>query len=317
LTTSHTRILLEISDPHLSAQLEPFAIEQATDLYTATKDADFSLIEMKIVKLEAALAAHKEFRTLRALHRTLAVRFAAVVIIILGALVASSPYLGLSTETMVPLIRIPLPIIIWSAIGSLGAMLYRFNNSAEAELADPLRWSFTRPLTGVLMGIIAYMTFKIGLLVLQSGMPQGGTAGIVAPQEFFWLAAFLAGFSDRFADSVLRSLAGRLGGDRQAELQTAEQTQASTASTGAAMKALADRLGWGQPLQDYPAISQTILAEPRVVAELPAVPSPEKSPKKERKTRRTVRSRDPASKVTPPEPTTVVAFPDNTPKEST
>jgi Phage integrase, N-terminal SAM-like domain len=123
---------------------------------------------------------------------------------------------GLSTETIVPLIKIPFPIIIWSAIGSLGAMLYRFNNSADAELADPLRWSFTRPLTGILMGIIAYMTFKIGLLVLQPGTIPGRTPGVVpsTSEELLWLAAFLAGFSDRFADSVLRSLTGRLGGDR-------------------------------------------------------------------------------------------------------
>jgi len=151
-------------------------------------------------------------------------------------------------------IRIPMPIIIWSCIGSLGAMLYRFNDSADAELADPLRWSFTRPLTGVLMGIIAYMVFKIGLLVLQPGTAPGTPGGVGASQELLWLAAFLAGFSDRFADSVLRSLAGRLGGEKHAELQSAEQT---LSSTGASMKALAEKLGWGKSLAE-PAFSKAI-----------------------------------------------------------
>jgi hypothetical protein len=320
-TTSYNRIVFEVSDPHFNPHLVPFAIEQANDLYTATKEADFSLIEMKIVRIEAALAAHEKFKASRTYHRKLAVIFATVVILMLVALVVISPNLGLSTETVVPLIKIPLPIIIWSAIGSLGAMLYRFNNSADAELADPLRWSFTRPLTGILMGIIAYMTFKIGLLVLQPVTIAGGPPA-VAPSpsdELLWLAAFLAGFSDRFADSVLRSLTGRLGGDRQAEFQAVEQIQTPT---GGAIKALAERLGLGKPPSDI-AIPQPIALAPPIAADenaaaiRNAVPATAQPPKKKPRTRRAVQSRDREPKAATPEPNTVVAFPDNTPKEGT
>jgi hypothetical protein len=325
-TISYNKIVFEISDPYLNPQLVPFAIEQANDLYTATKEADFSLIEMKIVRIEAALAANDEFKASRAHHRRLAVIFATAIILLLVVLVIASPKLGLSTETIVPLIKIPFPIIIWSAIGSLGAMLYRFNNSADAELADPLRWSFTRPLTGILMGIIAYMTFKIGLLVLQPGTIPGRTPGVVpsTSEELLWLAAFLAGFSDRFADSVLRSLTGRLGGDRQAELQAAEQMQTPT---GGAIKALADRLGLGKPSAAL-AISQTIDSVPTGTADenigtgeiaaaaRSAAPQRGKSSNKKPRTKPSGQSRDRDPKAAPPDPGTVVAFPDNAPKEN-
>jgi hypothetical protein len=193
-------------------------------------------------------------------------------------------------------------------------MLYRFNNSVDAELADPLRWSFTRPLTGVLMGIIAYLAFKIGLLVLQPmSAPDGATVTrLSAPQELLWLAAFLAGFSDRFADSVLRSLAGRLGGDRQAELHTAEQTMSST---GSVMRDLADRLGWGKPLTSATAIEQS-----RAV--LPTVEPPEPPPRTGAlaQTRRSRKRAGAQTGETTPqislgEPNTVVAFPESVPKE--
>jgi len=123
----------------------------------------------------------------------------------------------------------------------MGAMLYRFNTSADAELADPLRWCFTRPLTGILMGIIEYMVFKVGILVLQPASDAvsaaHGSGG--APQELLWLAAFLAGFSDRFADSVLRSLAGRLGGDRQGDLVVTDRPSSTTVT----LNSIAERLG--------------------------------------------------------------------------
>jgi hypothetical protein len=172
----------------------------------------------------------------------MAIWFVAIVIFGLVILFATASYVGLSTDSVIPLIKIPLPVVIWSSIGSLGAMLWRFKSSADAELADPLRWSFIRPLTGVLMGIIAYMVFKVGVVVLQPGAASAA-ASLPISQELLWLAAFLAGFSDRFADSVLRSLTGRLGGDRIAELQSPDQ---SVATSHTALSALADRLGWGR-----------------------------------------------------------------------
>jgi hypothetical protein len=271
LTASQNRILFEISDPDLVAKLVPFAIEQASSLYSVSKAPEFALIEMNIGQIEAMLQNNKVFKESRAKHRTMAIWFVAIVILGLITLISGASYVDLSTDTVIPVIKIPLPIVIWSCIGSLGAMLYRFNSSADAELADPLRWSFTRPLTGVVMGIIAYMAFKVGAVMLQPGAASGasgGTASLPISQELLWLAAFLAGFSDRFADSVLRSLTGRLGGDRNAELQTADQ---GVAPTRTALTALADRLGWGRgsgtsqqaPIPSPPAVHANLNPAPK------------------------------------------------------
>jgi hypothetical protein len=242
LTASQNRILFEISDPDLIARLVPFAIEQATGLYAAVKAPEFALIEMNIGQIEAMLRNSKSLRESRSRNRSMAIWFVGIVICGLVILFAAAPYVGFSTSSVIPLINIPLPVVIWSSIGSLGAMLWRFKSSADAELADPLRWSFIRPLTGVLMGIIAYMVFKVGAVVLQPGAASAA-ANLPISQELLWLAAFLAGFSDRFADSVLRSLTGRLGGDRIAELQSLDQSVGTSHTT---LSALADRLGWGR-----------------------------------------------------------------------
>jgi hypothetical protein len=297
LTKSHNRILFEIPDPNIVTQLVPFAIEQQTSLYIATKEADLGRIELSILQIEGALNNYAEARALRARHRTLAVQFALVVIFILVGLIAASPYLGFSTETIVPVIEIPVPVIVWSAIGGLGAMLYRFNNFADAELGDPLRWSFTRPLTAILMGIIAYMVFKLGLIVLQ---PNAGKA-VAPPSELLWLAAFLAGFSDRFADTVLRSLAGRLGGDKQAELHTVEQARAST---GEVVKALADRLGWGKPLPPVEVPQSMVIPSstapiPSLALRAPAPPATKSSKKRREANSAAAPSDDLVSEVVP------------------
>jgi hypothetical protein len=281
ITLCQNRILFEVSDPDLINRTVPFAIEQTTSLYTVSNEAEFAIIEMGIGQLDSILARNKQMIKSRSTHRSLAVWFAAAVVIGLVILISVCSSYSLTTETEIPIIKIPLPIIIWSCIGSLGAMLYRFNISADAELADPLRWSFTRPLTGVLMGIIAYMVFKVGILVLQPGSPGTTTSGNPAgtsSQELLWLAAFLAGFSDRFADSVLRSLTGRLGGDRQADLVTAERTvQSSTLS------AIAERLGLGgrRPPPPGPQAPAPAPAAPAHQAPAPAAhpqPPPQNAP---------------------------------------
>jgi len=110
--------------------------------------------------------------------------------------------------------QIPLPVLLWSAIGSFTAILYRFNNSGEIELQDPLRWLFTRPLTGVVMGIIAYFAVLIGLIAIGSK----DLSSTVGKTEVLWLIAFISGFSDRFADGLLKSLIGHFGGNTEAGL---------------------------------------------------------------------------------------------------
>jgi hypothetical protein len=118
--------------------------------------------------------------------------------------------------------QLPLPILLWSAIGSFTAILYRFNSSGDIELRDPLRWLFTRPLTGIVMGTMAYLAMKIGML---AAVPD--KASSLGSLELMWVVAFLGGFSDRFADTLLRSLVGRFGGDGKADLVSLDDLSSS------------------------------------------------------------------------------------------
>ncbi len=240
LTVCQSQIILEVPDKDEVVRLELIALDQCKSLYGATQEVEIGQVEMVISQIELFLKRNQANIDTRASHRALAVWVVVLIVTALIGLIALSPALMISTDSVIPLIRVPLPIVIWSSIGSLGAMLYRFNNSTDAELADPLRWSFTRPLTGVLMGIITYMAFKIGTLVLQpTAVGVSGAKGVPVPEELLWMAAFLAGFSDRFADSILRTLAGRLGGEKQAELVTLDR---SVAGSGSSLGGILERL---------------------------------------------------------------------------
>jgi hypothetical protein len=116
---------------------------------------------------------------------------------------------------------IPLPVLIWSGIGSFAAILYRFNSSGDVELQDPLRWLFTRPLTGIVMGTITYFVLRIGLMSVES--PNVDT---LSSSELLWLVAFLSGFSDRFSDTLLRALIGRFSGEKLDSLVTLSKNEA-------------------------------------------------------------------------------------------
>jgi hypothetical protein len=262
LTMCQNRILFEVSDAELVTRLVPFAIEQTTSLYTASKEAEFGLIEMGIGQLESMLARNTAFLKSKAAGRILAIWLTVGVVLGLILLIALSPRIGFTTDTEIPIIQIPVSIVLWSCIGSLGAMLYRFNSSADAELADPLRWSFTRPLTGILMGIMAYLAFKIGLFVIQptasNPASQPGTSS--AAKELLWVAAFLAGFSDRFADSVLRSLTGHFGAEKSADLVSLDR---SNGSATVAMLSIADRLGTGSRRSNATSFVDRAKIEPR------------------------------------------------------
>jgi hypothetical protein len=230
LTKCQTRILFEIADVDLLAKVGPFSIEQMTLAYKASAEVQFSEIEFGISQMESLLSRNQDAKITRRSRRSTAVVVTTVALIALVVVLGVGYHSGWTAETAVPILQIPVPVLIWSFIGSLGAMLYRFNTFADAEMGDPLRWSFTRPLTGILMGIIAYMAFKAGVLLLSPSHPEATTGAAAklattdSQQQLLWLASFLAGFSDRFADSVLRSLTGRLGGDKQADLVTLDAT---------------------------------------------------------------------------------------------
>ena len=124
-------------------------------------------------------------------------------------------------QFILPFIGIPCTVVLWSAIGSFAAMLYRFNRHPIHEFTDAAKWLVTRPVRGVVVGSAFYLVFAAGLFLV-GATPAGpgdaaglGCPGILgsataAPRELLILAlAFLVGFSDRFGDAVFNALVER------------------------------------------------------------------------------------------------------------
>lgn len=214
LSSVQNNLMLTVYEQKFLERVLPLLVDQTISVYEAQSAPELTVIEMNLGQIEGVLGQYNQRMKARNSARWAAIIVCVVAILGLFALVMLGPRLGLSVLTVVPILAIPLPVILWSAIGSFTAILYRFNSSGDIELQDPLRWLFTRPLTGIMIGVITFFIIKAGLLSLT----PGSTTPSLGSNEFIWLAAFLVGFSDRFSDSLLRSLVGRFGGNKTADL---------------------------------------------------------------------------------------------------
>jgi hypothetical protein len=223
LSELQTQTMIYVTNELLLAKILPLILDQTAEVYKAHSVQDLKIIELNMGQVQGAIKQYQAIATQRVIARWLAVVVSVLAIAGMGGLIYwSAVGNGPNVNTILPVLQIPLPILIWSALGSFVAILYRFNNYGDIALQDPLRWLFTRPLTGIMMGIIAYFVVSIGLLSI--GFKNPSSSG---SQEIFWLIAFIGGFSDRFADSLLRSLVGHFGGKADADLVTLDNLSAS------------------------------------------------------------------------------------------
>ena len=225
LTLLQSDVILS-QNQELISKLLPRLLELLIEVYEANLEQDLKFIELSFGRIKGALSLNRKSQQRRALARSLAIFVPLFALGLLGSLVYWSTLPnGPSEDYVIPIIQVPLPILVWSAIGSFAAILYRFNQSGDAELQDPLRWLFTRPLTGIVMGVIAYFVLKVGLLSFSSEDIEYGKL------EILWLVAFIGGFSDRFADTILRALIGRFGGNSDADILNFEDIPTSNISS--------------------------------------------------------------------------------------
>jgi hypothetical protein len=227
LSTLQTKILLYVSNQAQLAKVLAILTDQTIQTYKAKTEQELELVELSLGQIEGLIRRDEKVVRQRRFARTLAIivsftAIAGLVVIMYFATDVGGP----STNTVLPIIQIPLPILLWSAIGSFAAILYRFNKSGDIELQDPLRWLFTRPLTGIVMGIVAYFMLSIGFLAVGTRDASSFGGSVV-----FWLVAFISGFSDRFADGLLKSLVGRFGGDDRADVITLDDIPSSDSSS--------------------------------------------------------------------------------------
>jgi len=221
LNLLQTDILIVVSDTKFLARILPLLLEQIIPLYKVETEEELGVIELNLGQIKGYLTQYKKLVKDRDDARLNAIIVSAVVLVGLIATVIWSSFGGPKTEYIIPLLEVPLPILIWSIIGSFTAILYRFNSSGDVELHDPMRWLFTRPLTGIVMGILTYYVFTLGLTTVSSE-----TIDTTKSPVIFWIVAFLSSFSDRFVDSLLHSLVGKFGGNSNDPLVSLDSTSA-------------------------------------------------------------------------------------------
>lgn len=109
---------------------------------------------------------------------------------------------------------LPLPIVLWSGLGSFAAILYRFYKSPRrVNFEIEFRWLIARPIIGIIMGGLAYLALISGLLVFNITKP-GDTPSLDLQKSGqlaqYWIVAFLAGFSDKFYEKIIEWLVGKI-----------------------------------------------------------------------------------------------------------
>lgn len=147
-----------------------------------------------------------------------------------------------SKDKIIPVFGIPLSVVMWGAMGSLGALLYRFyTERARVRLDLELRWLIARPIIGVIMGGLAYLAIVSGLALLNTGniADPATVTDDKLPQNLnvFWVLAFLAGFSDKFYVGFIKLLVGRtLGAPDNGEPPTSQPEPEKDQAIPEAMK---------------------------------------------------------------------------------
>jgi cation transport ATPase len=76
-----------------------------------------------------------------------------------------------------PFLGIPYSVILWSALGSIASMFYFVNKYNEKQFQGPLklfRWAIARPVIGIIMGVVVYLTIMSGILIRPVLQSHGG-----------------------------------------------------------------------------------------------------------------------------------------------
>jgi hypothetical protein len=121
----------------------------------------------------------------------------------------------------IPFIGVPLSVVLWAAIGSLAAILYRFYTQKPERMSLELKWLIARPIIGIIMGALGYLAVLSGLTVFGTSFDTSSIETMPRPQ-MLWLIAFLGGFSDKFFESLIHNVMGKLNSQQRGKKNKSE-----------------------------------------------------------------------------------------------
>ena len=218
--------LARLQDELLGSAVEPLLIERAVprflalaaDVSGATDAAQLAQLGLRLDQVAAGWRQLQRLTRRRDRARLYTVLLVGLLFAFLTAATVYEEWFRLDITTEVRLLHVPVYILVWSAIGSLAAILYRFNRSATVELDDPMRVLLTRPLTGIILGAFSYLLVQLGFLAVSGGAGTAESLGGERGVHLMIVVAFIVSFSDRLAEAVLQALVGRFGGDKAGDL---------------------------------------------------------------------------------------------------
>ena len=207
---SLTRMLRSVEDISARAKAED-QILKATHEFQDNPENAIKTLSNSTIRTAATLKQQEvdfEKEKRKRLERIIVLVLAVIMIGVVGTL---SFYMDETTE--IPVIGLPLPIVLWSFIGGVGATLYAFVGSQEALETTPLRidWLIGRPIVGVIMGSVVYLAIVATTETVIGGDIDAATSVASKSQKpyLLWALAFIGGFSDKFAILLFDNLVGK------------------------------------------------------------------------------------------------------------
>ena len=177
------QFLTSPADPALVATYAPKFLQYADDVYTARSERELVLTGLQIDQLQSAWEQYRGMMSRRDRARHLAVGLLLFVFGFLVVVTVWDEHFALDVTDEIRLLHVPVYVVVWSLIGSICSLLYRFSRSADVEMEDPLRLLFIRPLLGVTLGSFSYLLFQFGFLTIST---SGAVPGEMPLRQLSW-----------------------------------------------------------------------------------------------------------------------------------
>jgi hypothetical protein len=133
------------------------------------------------------------------------------VILVISAIVFT--YSIASGDPIIPLINVPLSILVWAAIGSLSALIYRYyRRIKKSSLISEIRLAIGKFWVGIVSGAIFYFSVRSGLFILSNQQVDINQSPL-GQQQLMWVLVWLISFSDFVFERVITRLSGNVVGE--------------------------------------------------------------------------------------------------------
>lgn len=109
-------------------------------------------------------------------------------------------------------IGIPAFVWIWSAIGTVTAMMLRASEIRPQGWAIAMRWLMCRPVVGISTGVLLYLFLQAGVLIATNSQADHGPLEL--RRELLYLISYLGGFSDTISVTIIQRFMGQFTGVR-------------------------------------------------------------------------------------------------------